>query len=160
MIDQLTSKIDWIDFERELSDIKIVIQNIKEQIPTNENKINDELQVLSQEITDFEWNDDQKTIKTFENMINSLVWKLDQIEKESNMNFDEYQEKLEFILSSKKELTSLSSSVNNSLNTESGREKVAQIWKKVAAGRVLSDINNLSEKNPLFKIFKFFESRV
>jgi hypothetical protein len=31
-----------------------VIQNIKEQIPTNENKINDELQVLSQEITDFE----------------------------------------------------------------------------------------------------------
>jgi hypothetical protein len=56
-----------------------------------------------------------------------LVIKIEDIEKESNINFDEYQEKLRYILSNKKELISLELSVNYSLKSESGKEKIAKL---------------------------------
>jgi DNA-binding MarR family transcriptional regulator len=43
------------------------------------------------------------------------------------------------------------------LSTEAGREKIAQMWKEAASGRISSDLKVLSEK---FRFFKFFEGKV
>lgn len=154
MTETFSSKTEWLDFDNELSDIKNLIWEMEQDVSINEPTFINELKSLNQEINEFEWNNENNTIEKFENMVNSLLEKINEIEKEFNINCDKYEEELWFILSSRKELKLLSSSVNNSLNTESWREKLAEIWKEEAANSVYADINELSQKNPIFNFFK------